>query len=137
MPWRPQFQMIGPIIQIQPETADNIDGDEIVRDLPDMFNTPHKWIMAIDRRDAKRAQRPRSRKPAPCYRAVSRRGYRPHGRSGACSYSRGQCGCRTGCSGACVTAEIVRFRAPKATRLELIRDYFDRIHPAAVCPVSC
>jgi hypothetical protein len=38
------FQIATPIIQIQPETADNFDGDEILRDLPDMFNMPHKWI---------------------------------------------------------------------------------------------
>lgn len=48
------FQLMGPVIQIQPDTVDNIDGDEIVRDLPDMFNTPHKWIRSLDKRDALR-----------------------------------------------------------------------------------
>jgi hypothetical protein len=51
------FQLIGPVLQIQPETADNIDGDEIVRDLPEMFNMPHKWIKSLDKRDAGRQQR--------------------------------------------------------------------------------
>jgi head-to-tail connecting protein len=42
------FQIATPIIQIQPETADNFDGDEILRDLPDMFNMPHKWVRGKD-----------------------------------------------------------------------------------------
>jgi hypothetical protein len=42
------FQIATPIIQIQPETADNFDGDEILRDLPDMFSMPHKWIKGKD-----------------------------------------------------------------------------------------
>lgn len=48
------FQIAAPIIQIQPQAADNFDGDEIVRDLPDMFNMPHKWIKSLDKRDADR-----------------------------------------------------------------------------------
>ncbi|MFK4647213.1 hypothetical protein ABIF96_005787 [Bradyrhizobium ottawaense] len=51
------FQLIGPVMQIQPQTADNIDGDEIVRDLPDMFNMPHKWIKARDQVAVDRQQR--------------------------------------------------------------------------------
>jgi hypothetical protein len=42
------FQLIGPVIQLQPDTADNINGDEIVRDLPDIFQMPHKWIRGKD-----------------------------------------------------------------------------------------
>src|ERR1035437_9430037 len=48
------FQIAAPIIQIQPQAADNFDGDEIVRDLPDMFSMPHKWIKSLDKRDAQR-----------------------------------------------------------------------------------
>jgi hypothetical protein len=48
------FQLMGPVIQIQPETVDNIDGDEIIRDIPEMFSTPHKWIRSLDNRDALR-----------------------------------------------------------------------------------
>lgn len=51
------FQIAAPIIQIQPQTADNFDGDEILRDLPDMFSMPHKWVKSIDKRDAERQQR--------------------------------------------------------------------------------
>ncbi|PDT71727.1 hypothetical protein CO683_00785 [Bradyrhizobium ottawaense] len=51
------FQIATPIIQIQPETADNFDGDEILRDLPDMFSMPHKWIRGRDQVAAARQQR--------------------------------------------------------------------------------
>lgn len=51
------FQIVAPVLQFQPQAADNIDGDEIVRDLPDMFNVPHKWIKAKDQRDAERQAR--------------------------------------------------------------------------------
>lgn len=51
------FQLISPIIQIQPQVADNIDGDEIARDLPDMFNMPHKWIRGREDVDAQRGAR--------------------------------------------------------------------------------
>lgn len=51
------FQVIGPVLQIQPAAIDNIDGDEIVRDVPDMFQMPHKWIKSLDARDAARQQR--------------------------------------------------------------------------------
>jgi hypothetical protein len=49
--------LIGPVIQLQPQTADNIAGDEIIRDLPDMFNVPHKWIANKDQVDAQRQAR--------------------------------------------------------------------------------
>lgn len=51
------FQIATPIIQIQPETADNFDGDEILRDLPDMFSMPHKWIKGRDQVAAARQAR--------------------------------------------------------------------------------
>lgn len=50
------FQLLTPLIQIQPRVGDNIDGDEIVRDLPDMFTMPHKWIVGKTQRDAMRVQ---------------------------------------------------------------------------------
>ena len=51
------FQLAGPVIQIQPEAADNFDGDEIIRGLPDMFNMPHKFIRGKDRVAANRQAR--------------------------------------------------------------------------------
>jgi hypothetical protein len=51
------FQIATPIIQIQPDTADNFDGDEILRDLPDMFSMPHKWIKGRDQVAATRQAR--------------------------------------------------------------------------------
>jgi hypothetical protein len=51
------FQIATPIIQLQPQTADNLDGDEILRDLPDMFSMPHKWIKGRDDVAAARQQR--------------------------------------------------------------------------------
>lgn len=51
------FQVMGPVLQIKPESADNINADEIVRDWPDMFNLPHKYIMSKDQVEATRDQR--------------------------------------------------------------------------------
>lgn len=51
------FQNIGPMIGIKPEVADNIDGDEITRDGPDIYNLPHKYVVGKDRVQAMRDQR--------------------------------------------------------------------------------
>jgi hypothetical protein len=58
------FQIAAPILQIQPQAADNFDGDEIVRDLPDMFNMPHKWIKGKDLVQATRDQRAKQQQAA-------------------------------------------------------------------------
>lgn len=51
---RGAIDFIAPIIQMQPETADNFDGDEIARDIPEAFGLREKWLKSIDRRDAER-----------------------------------------------------------------------------------
>jgi hypothetical protein len=51
------FQFLAPVVQMQPQVADNIDGDEIARDIPDMFNTRHNWIKGKDEVQAMRDQR--------------------------------------------------------------------------------
>jgi hypothetical protein len=51
------FQIASPIIQLQPETGDNLDGDEIIRDLPDMFSMPHRWVKSRDQVQAQRQAR--------------------------------------------------------------------------------
>jgi hypothetical protein len=38
------FQLIAPVLQISRKSADNIDGDEIIRDCPICSTLPHKWI---------------------------------------------------------------------------------------------
>lgn len=45
---------MAPIIQLQPDIADNFDGDEIARDIPDTFALPHKYIRAKDKVTAMR-----------------------------------------------------------------------------------
>lgn len=42
------FQFAGPLIQAQPDIIDNFNGDEIVRDLPDIFALPNKWLRSTD-----------------------------------------------------------------------------------------
>jgi hypothetical protein len=42
------FQFVGPVIELQPEAADNLDGDEIVRDMPSGFGLPQKYIRTKD-----------------------------------------------------------------------------------------
>lgn len=54
---RRAIDFVAPIIQVQPEAADNFDGDEIVRDLPQVFSLPPKWMRSLEKRDELRAQR--------------------------------------------------------------------------------
>lgn len=63
------FQIAMPILQIQPQAADNFDGDEIVRDLPDMFQMPHKWIKGKDLVQATRDQRAKATQAAAALQA--------------------------------------------------------------------
>lgn len=51
------FEFLGPIITLQPETADNFDGDEIVRDVPEAFDMPQRWIRGNDKVDGMRQAR--------------------------------------------------------------------------------
>lgn len=58
--WMAAMQFIAPIITLKPQVADNIDGDQMARDIPEMFFTPPNWIVAKDQVDAERAQRMKS-----------------------------------------------------------------------------
>lgn len=58
------FQVMGPVLQIKPEAADNIDADEIVRDWPDMFNLPHKYVLGKDKVAATRQARQQTQQAA-------------------------------------------------------------------------
>ncbi len=51
------IEAVAPILQMQPETADNFDGDAVIRDLPNAFGMPQKWLKPIEQRDEERAQR--------------------------------------------------------------------------------
>jgi hypothetical protein len=51
------FAFLSPLAQAQPDILDNLDGDEITRDMPDTFGTPHKWLRPKEKVEALRAQR--------------------------------------------------------------------------------
>jgi hypothetical protein len=51
------FEVLAPLMEIDPTIADNIDGDEIVRDLPEAGGWPQKWLKTKDRVEELRAQR--------------------------------------------------------------------------------
>jgi hypothetical protein len=51
------LEFIAPIGAIDPSVYDNFDADAIVRDLPDMFSTPNKWLKPRDQVEAFRQQR--------------------------------------------------------------------------------
>lgn len=51
------FETLGPLAQAQPEMLDNLDGDEIARDLPDFAGIPQQWLRDQDQVEQLRAQR--------------------------------------------------------------------------------
>lgn len=51
------FEVLTPLVEVQPEVADNIDGDEIARDMPGSLGLPHKWIRPPDQVQARRQER--------------------------------------------------------------------------------
>jgi hypothetical protein len=51
------FEILGPLIEIDPSVADNIDGDQIARDLPEAGAFPQKWLRTRSDVEEKRAQR--------------------------------------------------------------------------------
>jgi hypothetical protein len=51
------FEVLGPLMELDPTIADNIDGDEIVRDLPEAGGWPQRWLKPKDRVEEIRAQR--------------------------------------------------------------------------------
>jgi hypothetical protein len=48
---------VTPLASVQPEILDNFDGDEIVRDLPEAFGMPTRWLRPQQAVEAIREQR--------------------------------------------------------------------------------
>ena len=40
------FEVLAPIVEAQPQILDNIDGDRMIRDIPDIYGIPHDWLRA-------------------------------------------------------------------------------------------
>ncbi len=38
------MEILAPIVEFQPEIRDNFDGDQMARDIPDIFGAPNKWL---------------------------------------------------------------------------------------------
>lgn len=51
------MEIIAPIIEMQPEVADNFDGDEMLRDGPDIFGWPQRWLRPAEQVQGLREQR--------------------------------------------------------------------------------
>ena len=51
------FELLAPLASVQPEIWDNFDGDEISRDVPDIFGTPRRWLRDRDDVDTMRDAR--------------------------------------------------------------------------------
>lgn len=58
------FEFIAPLAQAQPEMLDHFDGDEIVRDLPEIFGIKQTWLRPKDRVEALREQRAEAQQAA-------------------------------------------------------------------------
>lgn len=51
------FEILAPLMEIDPSVADNIDADQIVRDLPEAGGIPQRWLRTQADVEARRAQR--------------------------------------------------------------------------------
>jgi len=51
------FEILAPLMEIDPSVADNIDADQIVRDLPEAGGIPQRWLRSKDEVEARREQR--------------------------------------------------------------------------------
>ena len=58
------FELVAPLVQFQPEIMDNLDGDEIVRDAPDVSGMPRRWLRSKDRVEDLRGQRAQAQQAA-------------------------------------------------------------------------
>lgn len=58
------FELVAPLVQFQPEIMDNLDGDEIVRDAPDISGMPRRWLKSKDRVEDLRGQRAQAQQAA-------------------------------------------------------------------------
>lgn len=51
------MEIMAPVIEFQPEINDNFDGDQMARDIPDIFGAPNKWLKTPEAVQALREQR--------------------------------------------------------------------------------
>lgn len=51
------FELLAPLIQIDPQSADYFDADEVVKDLPEAFGHPPRYLKTPERVEAIRANR--------------------------------------------------------------------------------
>ena len=51
------FEILAPLMEIDPSVADNIDADQIVRDLPEAGGIPQRWLRPQVEVEARREQR--------------------------------------------------------------------------------
>ena len=51
------FELLGPLMQAQPDILDNFDGDVITRDTPEIFGIPGKWLRTREQVSEMREQR--------------------------------------------------------------------------------
>ncbi len=58
------FELVAPLVGFQPEMMDHIDGDEIMRDAPDVSGMPERWLKSKDRVEAVRKQRAEAQQAA-------------------------------------------------------------------------
>lgn len=65
------FELIGPLAQAQPEILDNLDGDRIVRDVPEWASVPQDWLRSQEEVDAKREQRAQAQQAQELAQAVT------------------------------------------------------------------
>lgn len=42
------MEVLAPVLEFQPEIKDNFDGDQMARDIPDIFGAPNKWIRNVE-----------------------------------------------------------------------------------------
>ena len=58
------LELLAPLAQVQPDMLDNFDTDEIARDVPDIFGTPHRWVRSPDAVAALRQSRAQQQQAA-------------------------------------------------------------------------
>lgn len=51
------FELLAPLAQFQPEIMDRVDGDQIIKDIPEAFGLPMKWTRSDTAVDAIRDKR--------------------------------------------------------------------------------
>lgn len=64
------LEILGPLLEIDPSGADNIDVDQIIRDLPEAGGFPQKWLRTKADVEEKRAQRAQQQQEAAAVEAA-------------------------------------------------------------------